>query len=462
MDYKNKYLKYKNKYLDLKNIIGGRFTEAGVEKTAIQKLDELTGNRDFTKYEYIIDDRNYGILVHFFKYIKETQYTNFLPDDISEFIGKLNFIESDLNKIWSRYVSTPTPRGNARLQNPIYKYGRSTPDVLINSFIDYNHSNGVVKYKETPIDQLSAERSNLLDNFKIIVDKILAYINFPKDDSQVSGLLDVDDFTYFNIIQFYKEESNEIITIEEILHKFKLFMIDRFNGEIPLEKTIGEYNCLYFERSNIFIMYKKDATDDIKYRMYYIQKLSDNDYKIFPLNYNNLLINEKYENSLKQLFKTISQQLNTIHNNTNYQNIPDKFFHIHITPVNEENYVLLTLHALYEITTTNFNNMEYTYVDKSGISIPNIRKSQQNINENIQNERSVHSFYILFNLNENRHYLYKPNGITRNENGVFWGSAQGTGILQTNFGNAIADINHVDGYGVILTRPISKCMYFCN
>lgn len=149
-----------------------------------------------------------------------------------------------------------------------------------------------------------------------------------------------------------------------------------------------------------------------------------------------------------------------------YKILPDSFFHLHTT-IASNKYILLTIHADKEITSVD-DKINYTFIDKNKQEHKITRYKQLRANESIEqinNAIKTHSFYLLFNLNDNEHKLYSFNKL----NGMCFKSIlfngpnlERIGVDEALFGDVIGDINHIDSYDVIYTPSIRPCKFFCT
>ena len=413
MDYKQKYLKYKQKYLTLKQK-GGYIPDLNT----LNEFEKYISEGSMIKYE-IRFDKDVDIK-DFFSKTLDRKYL--VPDNFDNFIGITDYNIEDLNKIW-KYFKDPI------INNQIYSLdnGIFLNDFKINKFLKIN------RLSEDKIKQIFNLFKKILNNSK------------RGDKTQLSGYKTFNEPTYF--------ENNGII---ERINSYKSSNLQNdLVGNFVYENITYQYK--YYHDKNILYIYTID-NNDIKLYMFNVKK-EGNIYKIFPFSYSNLLLNLKYEEAIKNVFETIRDKLNQITRSEKYVILPDGFFHIHVTkPERQERYVLLTLHALYEIE-NHGPDITYNYKTSNGQIISRIRKDEQTLSMNKDAIRKEHSFYVLYDLESSNHYLYQINDSDKINK--FFGLQKSLGIEERLLGNNVFDLNHIEGKGVILTTLFKKCDFLC-
>jgi hypothetical protein len=268
---------------------------------------------------------------------------------------------------------------------------------------------------------------NVFDNIVKIVNEIKEFKIQPQDITQMSAFKSLPEFINTNI------------TKDEIDNHLQYFGTKK-----------GEFPNYYFPDKNLFMILSLHDTDKIRYRLYNIT-YNENIYVIFPQPYNNIILNDKYSPPIKNIFNTIVSTLNRIENI--YMVSPDRFFHIHVTQINNENYILLTLHVLYEVS--NRNNIDPLSIHYNSKTITRYNVNNVNVNQT----RKKHSFYVLFNLSKNEHYLYE----SKNMDDIYYASPDSIAFKQTIMGDTLIDINYLGGdYNVLVSKLIEKCTNLCS
>jgi len=430
--YQNKYLKYKNKYLKLKQQLGGLFTEEVIKKTATQKFDELVASGDLGKNKISINATDFGLISEFFNKLIKTKESSLLPvDEIGDYVGKLNMEDSDLNNLGFRFNRIPRNDLTVNIIKPTYKYTNTGPN--LNTSINYNSTKNIITLKGTTQLQLPSPSKNILENLKKITDNI-------KENKDVKDQDQVQFSGNFGNNEWIRTNLN----------------LDKINTSLlHFGKSEGTDLLRYYPESNLFIILDKEE-ELVNYRIFHVKRSKD-DYKIFPHSYSDPILNDKYSPPIKGLFTSITTRLKEIIPGINYLNFPDRFFHIHVTPINNESYILLTLHVLYEIE-SNVGPVNFTHNGNTINRIASVNTFERDKTILI---RKQHSFYLLFNLNENEHYIY--NALELSNKDEYFLSNIAIGIKENIFGDNILDINYIGGTdNVLLSKVIKKCELFCE
>jgi hypothetical protein len=139
-----------------------------------------------------------------------------------------------------------------------------------------------------------------------------------------------------------------------------------------------------------------------------------------------------------------------------YKNLPDYFFHLHVTLASEK-YILLTAHADLEITSQ--SSINYIFKDKEGVEHKNTRREYPKDQENKNKLIKTHNFYVLFNLNENSNKMFSVNNLTTCYDSIFL-TKEGIAFPETIFGSVIGDLNHIQTYGAFYTAGKKQPSYF--
>jgi hypothetical protein len=431
MSYQSKYLKYKIKYIALRNTLNNSQL-GGVHIKAIDKLRELVTSKKLNETPLTINDIDFSLLTQLFLKLIKTNYSGFLPiDSIDDYIGKLNIKDNDLYNLGFRYDKEPTGNTSVNIIKPVYLYETKE----LKTSINYNPTNNTITFNSSPEISLQLPNPNqdVFVNLKTIVAKIKENKG-TRDDQQISGFKDPDSYIYTRLTPLQVEAN--------LLKCFG-------NNE-------GRNNIHYYPSYNLLIILIED--DGLcKYRMYYVKK-EQNNYQIFPHSYLNPILNDEYSVPVKKLFTSITSKLKEIIPSINYVTSPDRFFHIHVTPVNGEKRVLLTLHVLYELENKYPEKAIFNY---NGNIIDRV-SSLSTISSSKRIEyRKQHSFYMLYNLESNEHYIYNLLELATNEN--YFPKSESLGIKETIFGETIADINYIgDSYNVIITKTGRVCEYMCD
>ncbi len=147
-----------------------------------------------------------------------------------------------------------------------------------------------------------------------------------------------------------------------------------------------------------------------------------------------------------------------------YKILPDGFFHIHVVNASEK-YMLLTCHVDVEIPVKQGNNINYQYTDRNGATHKQTRRKLPNPkNLSLTFEaRKRHNFYVLFNMKSNKHLIYGLDSLKNDcSDSIFFSSQENIGIAEELFNDNICDINHIDNYGIIVTKGKKPCQYYCK
>ena len=456
MSYQLKYLKYKTKYLALTN----KIQQLGGTITAKAKFDTFVKNGKLKETPFIIEESDNTLVTEFFTKVIKTDPTGLLPiNTIDDYIGKLNMDDSDLNKLGFYYKQKPENNVLVNILNPVYSYKVNNDNIIpLNKSIKYNSQTNKMSVNDIDVIPPLSPPTNILVILYSIAEKIVPNKEgteieggikktFTAKSRQTSGYIDADSFLRTN---------SGINTLKILTNLTACFGIPSQEHTVTnIDRTTKIYN--YYKEHNLLIMLTQDD-DVVKYRMYYI-KQDDDEYKIFPHSYLNPILNDLYSPPIKNLFKNITQTLNKIKNNADYFNSPDRFFHIHITPVNNENYVLLTLHALYEIENTTNKKDIFKYQNQTITRFSTAQLTQLPANK--MTNRQAHNFYILYNMTLNEHFIYNVENIWNDEDYYF--DKKAIGIKETIFGTNIADLNYLgDNYNVLVSRAKLKCEWMCD
>ena len=427
------------------------------------------------KHEMLLNIDNYNLLVKFFNQTIKTSKTCFFPSNFENdfnFIGKKEFTNDDIEKLWCRLEEKPLFGKRIKLSSLFFWCLNNKKIMsLINYDIETNKINFItdnnIVYEEYYITE------NIYKTiYNIIVNKIIFYKNFNS----------------FDQIQISNFRFNDSFNISEILTKdFEYFLDCEY--KILESGYFNEKNSkIYYKYSEIYSLLflyitNKSLEKCTNWICIYLKKNifdSKINFKIFPLCYNTIIINDIYKNSLEYLFMEIknnfeiiskSYEFNkkTITNkkkyNSNYKILPDNFFHLHCTnPLDEKNdnsrFVLLTAHAKFEIVNSPLDSsidIDYKFID--------IKNNQHDITRFCQNSQNVfldriyHNFYILFDLKTNCHNIF----FIKNPNILkFWSLNESVGIEETLGGINYMDINYIENYSVIISKCNKKCTFFCN
>lgn len=469
LNYKNKYLKYKNKYLQLKKQSGGIHNG----KTSTQILNELTDAHKLNKFNVSFDDCVFKKLTRFFTMMKNNLDYLFIPKIFNKqnYIGKRKVTSEDLNKIWYSLSEIPTQGKIVKMiENNKFKIRVKDASGKYNPM----NFNGNILFREN-------QRTGKI---KIELDGQEKEINF---DANANDNVIISD--YINIVTIYRNymtnNTDQMQISNYAIGNNKLYLhpgIDwvemekRLDGMFDGEEADNKIR-LIVDDTKTFLYYKKYdiliqmGKDDGFYLIIIPVKKIDNKYEITPYNYKNIIVNDYYYNSVKNLFEVITKKLNeVITDGSPYYNLPDSFFHIHVVDVLNENKIVMVVHAKYEIE----NRISQDFIDymfkDSDDKIYNIKRSKpiSTVEEGSEEEtqlRKIHSFYFLFDLERNEHNLFSTvdasNDITDSEGNTIWNRIA---LIDASFGTNIADINYMLNRPVILTpygNTKSGCKVFC-
>jgi hypothetical protein len=236
-------------------------------------------------------------------------------------------------------------------------------------------------------------------------------------------------------------------------------------------------------------------TSDKFLKVYYAEpkNTQGTEWQFHPHNLTNFLPSTYYENQFKLLYTMISKRLDELKVSKNHKflQVPDNFFHIHVSNIPNEQTILLTIHALSEILYRPGSNQEknfknYTYKNKNGTyklhreisiqSMPhlNMENSRSSNAERLRykNIRKDHSAYILLKPGVTKHSLYKLSNKNQYGNPFFVPNAQtfinfgmyinSFALGSNSFATTKFDINHIKNKGVILTNSGARCSIFCD
>jgi hypothetical protein len=103
-------------------------------------------------------------------------------------------------------------------------------------------------------------------------------------------------------------------------------------------------------------------------------------------------------------------------NKNYYKNLPDYFFHLHVTLASNK-YILLTAHADLEIVGQ--TKINYIFKDKKGVEHKNTRREYPTDQETKNKLIKTHNFYVLFNLNENSNKMFSVNDLSTCYDSIF-------------------------------------------
>jgi hypothetical protein len=295
--------------------------------------------------------------------------------------------------------------------------------------------------------------SNILKNIVAIYSEYKIYTT---TQAQISGFSDGSNITYL---------SNEI-SMDELEYRLdNMFQYLEFKN-VLIEDPNTKY--IYYKKSGIIVkIHQKNPFNqsDRNYQNYLIIvkiKINKNICEIIPYSYRNIMLNSYYNASIVNLFEIITAKLNEfVKPLIPYANLPDSFFHMHVVNIQNENKIILVLHAKYEIENIQENKtINYIYEDQYATKYKIKRiKNLNNFTENeINNLRKLHSFYFLFDLDTNEHYLFA----IRDSNNIKWNLPNSIGLNANSFGPNICDINYIIGRPIILTiQTNTKCELFC-
>ena len=287
--FKNKYLKYKFKYLQLKNQKGGNRDDDFPKSF----LDEMITRSCMKSHDIKIDSGTYNKMKEFFTIIKNTYTSMYLPPAINfneQFIGRTTFDKKNIEKIYSKLDKKPV-NGATEVMKKLY-YIKINPEnkteyIEINDFI--NITDNLITIGENKI-QFSKTKDNILCD--LITNESIKFRN--NDDNndavQVSG-------------------ENSIIGWVSFAGSADLFHESAINAGFQFINNV-------YKKDNIFLLYKKGASDDIKYCMLYIKE-ANNIYSLFPYSYNNFILNDTFKEKSINLFNIIKDKINEIFNNSN-------------------------------------------------------------------------------------------------------------------------------------------------
>jgi hypothetical protein len=426
MDYFEKYIKYKNKYLNLKTKLLGGYKP---DLNTLNEMQKYVDDGTFTIYDFNVSQK-YDILQKFFNFMKDNISLYIIPENFDDFLGKIDYNDGDITKIWSRLNERVSSGKTYNLINDLYL-------------------NGDIEIKKKLKISIKTIEDAFIRIFKVFYDPKYN-VNIKKklgdiDYLQISAITDDSFDLYQDNIQIAKDRINNYNSKDRTKD---------YQGTFSLNSKTYTYKY-YYDKKILYIY--NDTPDTLKLYMFNVEIDTNGDFcHVFPYTYNNLLLNDIYENSIKQLFTDIATKLNTINSTDVYKILPDGFFHIHVTiPDNQTQYILLTIHALYEIT-SNVGDITYTY---NGQSITRRNMNDLNDPKNISNSRKKHSFYLLFDTITNTHKLYQINS----DNTIkFFNNDIEVGISETILGTNIIDINHMENKGVIISKSSKKCSSLCQ
>jgi len=422
MDFKNKYLKYKNKYVQLKQLLGG-YTP---EKDTLNEMEKYCKNGTFISHD-LKNLQNYSELQQFFNNVKDGKKLYLVPEKFDDFMGIKDYNLSHLNKLWFRLNQKPS----------LYKINSWKPLTLLNDiYLDNKKITNLIVKKNVTLQKTVKE---IFEKMTKITDKEKSK---DQDQIQISGFNNISSALTIDLK--YKDEFEK--------------RLENYEGEEGVfENNNIKYNYKYYKKFSILYVYNLDS--DYVYLYMYNMKEKDDTYEIFPFPYTNLLLNDNYESAVKSLFDEIVNTLNKITQSNKYDTLPDGFFHIHVTiPDNQNRYILLTIHGLYEILSdTPYINDKYLY--KKGL-FSNYSITRKGLDNMTDKDKKDHSFYILFDTQTNNHKLYQIKDLNKATD--FFSSKQTIGIYETILGTNIIDINHIKNKGVLVTSVKKKCEYLCQ
>ncbi len=314
---------------------------------------------------------------------------------------------------------------------------------------------------------------------------------------------------------FVKKDGNYIDTgfqeegtsYKEVLNKFllsKSYAIGDNNYQEHVSGLKDKITILSDDIQDFNTMPKSDKlwfnlNDDSELSVFYVEKDNRNPNKFFfhPHNFIRFLPSRAYEENMKHLFYDTARKMSEIFEDCKYQYLVtgDRFYHIHVTKIPNEEDILLTCHAMYEQFSYESNNQEAKKMQENlkkftletpnsklyKLSRPIVNGKTPNFNNSNNSQikrkyRRAHNFYILLQPGKSSHPIYKiskhnqygnpflvsgPMQMQR-EYGMHQRDAFRPAIYDYSLGDLLFDINHIKGKGVMLGLAKEKCVMLCD
>lgn len=472
-NYHYKYLKYKKKYLLLLTYLENNRIEKNNYKSYVNDFfDQMQEKKYFNSYITKIQDPK---LIKFFKILLKKKNSSYFPIKICnwdiDFIGIKNYGQTDLDKFWT---SLEKPLSENKITKFIWPLVFDDFDNIkpfeIKDFI-YFDGNIFEFGKNRGIKQIikisDITQNNLYSNTFYYIFILLSKIKWNiQDQTQISGLKNINSFDKIQL---------ELLELENLIENYTI--AHEYDGDF-----IFDDNKIFFKYSPVskfLFYYYIDRESHYLYLLVANVEKNGSKYKIFPITYSNILTNKYYESSLINFFNFLSKKFTEIiygnNYNNQYSNIPDNFFHLHLTSIpNEPNLLLLSAHAKYEniniqtkIQDKNNCIQTYTFESKNNVKYKISRVCLNKLTNSIKKSRQLHNFYILIDLKScglsiysmNWSYLEKLEKIEESDKINLF--KYNLGINQNIFGKNFADLNYIEGQGVIITKVNLECEKYC-
>jgi hypothetical protein len=401
---------------------GGSFTYNYKDWTAQQILDHFSnGDSYLIRKEFKADTGFYNLIT---KYINNTD-SLWLDNDL--ILSNLNYdlIES---KLWNHLTSLKNTQ--VTLRTPVFRY-------------------------------LQADAAS-----RIVEAQLVSHPYLKKDQGN-NYILHIGGKSFDTGKTDWKEAFSGIIgnfNINTLDNNDKQQQLTSFTTNIPIDKLnrskckAKRFNENTYDETRKILYTKYTNKKKTFVGVYYIEKEGDDKYVFHPLNLLNNLPKSEDELLFKKLFTDITGLLNTNYGG-GYNNLPDGFWHIHVTKIPNEDDILLTLHAKNEIV--DIEEKQYKYKNNDGesniVRIKNANLQNKNKKKGLQEK---HNFFILLKKTEHS-LIYSLQNKDHSTNPLIADS--GFSLSESALGYPIFDINHIRTKGVIITSVKgSLCSVFCD
>jgi hypothetical protein len=480
---------------------GGSLTKNGKTLTAEQMLDKFTATY-LDKDTINLNPTQHTILKEFNDILSEKKLHELFNADNNLVLEDeyLNFDEIEKRIYMSIAESGLNTTGKPKM---------TIPKILYNIVKVGRRNDGKIE-KQSPVfllDHPYIEKNSTTDKWTLFVKKDGSYIH--------TGL----------------EEEGK--TYEEVLNKLlcnnKSYEIKSYPGDFPLasitsslknndafmeilEEHLNDFNTMRRPKK-LWFNIKKNKENNTVFNVFYVEqdRQNPNKYHFHPHNFINFLPSSSIEKTMKQLYNDIAKRLSELFEDCAYKYLisPERFYHIHVTKIPNEEDILLTCHAMFEelsviddkpsnnkkknndkITNTMKKFQDFTYESPNGdtfkLSRPIIyRRPSPNLNTSYNSEirkkfRRAHNYYILLKPDTSSHPIYKisqnnqfgnpfliqdqsfidgdPSAPTPFDQKLVFIPA----IAEASLGHPLFDINHIKGKGVMLGLRLGPCTVLCD
>ena len=402
---------------------GGSFTYNYQNWTAQQILDHFSKDDSYLiKKDFPADINFYNLIT---KYINNAD-SLWLDNDL--ILSNLNYelIES---KLWNHLTSLKNTQ--VTLRTPVFRY------------LQADAASRIVEAQLVSHPYLKKDQGN-------------NYILHIGGKSFDTGKTDWKE-AFSGIIGNFNINTSDKNDQEQQLTSFTTNIpIDKLNRSKCKAKRFNE-NTYDETRKILYTKYTNGAKSFVG--VYYIEKEGDDEYVFHPLNLLNNLPKSEDELLFKKLFTDITGFLNTNYGG-GYNNLPDGFWHIHVTKIPNEDDILLTLHAKNEIVDP-IEEKQYKYKNNDGESnIVRIKYANLQNNNKKKGLQEKHNFFILLKKTEPS-LIYSLQNKDHSTNPLI--AESGFSLSESALGYPIFDINHIGTKGVIITSVKgSPCSVFCD